>query len=86
LTIHLVYRSYGGENRKRRPAYYSKWLTLNSFLRAAERLPDADLIFLNDGPIPERRLQAMHTAGRVVSLGDTPSGMRASYLHALHLP
>ncbi|SDS94636.1 hypothetical protein [Microlunatus soli] len=86
MTIHLLYRSYGGENRKRRPDYYSKLLTLSSFIRAADRLPLADVIFVNDGPIPADRLELMRSAGRVISLGDVPSGMRASYRFALHLP
>ena len=86
MTIHLVYRSYGGENKKRRPAYYSKWLTLSSFVRAAERLPGADVVFANDGPIPTHRLDLMSGAGRVLSMGETPAGLRASYLYALHLP
>ena len=86
MTIHLVYRSYGGENNKRRPGYYSKLLTLNSFLRAAERVPEADLVFINDGPIPADRLGLMTGAGRVVSMGDTAAGMRASYLFGLRFP
>lgn len=86
MTLHLVYRSYGGENTKRRPPFYSKLLTLLSFIRAAERLPDADLVFVNDGPIPEDRLRLMTAAGSVISLGDTAAGMRASYVFALDLP
>lgn len=86
MTIHLVYRSYGGENHKHRPAYYSKRLTLSSFLRAAERLPQADIVFVNDGPIPDDRLALMAGSGRVLSIGAQPSGMRASYTYALGLP
>lgn len=86
MTIHLLYRSYGGENKKRRPDYYSKLLTLSSFVRAAERLPDVDVIFVNDGPIPADRLELMQASGRVISMGDEPAGMRASYLFALYLP
>ena len=86
MTLHLVYRSYGGENTKRRPPYYSKLLTLLSFIRAAERVPDADVVFVNDGPIPEDRLHLMTGAGSVISMGDTAAGMRASYVFALDLP
>lgn len=86
MTIHLVYRSYGGENFKDRPAYYSKWLTLLSFVRAVERVAEADVVFVNDGPIPADRLAVMSRAGRVISVGDVPSGMRASYVFALGLP
>jgi hypothetical protein len=86
MTLHLVYRSYGGENIKRRPTYYSKLLTLLSFIRAAERVPDAEVLFVNDGPIPEDRLRLMAAAGTIVSMGDAPAGMRASYVFALNLP
>lgn len=86
MTIHLVYRAYGGENNKRRPSYYSKLLTLNSFVRAAQRVPEVDVVYLNDGPIPAERLAVMESSGRVVSLGDTAGGMRASYLSGLRFP
>ena len=86
MTLHLVYRSYGGENTKRRPPYYSKLLTLRSFIRASERVPDADVVFVNDGPVPEDRLGLMMAAGRLISMGDAPAGMRASYVFALDLP
>lgn len=90
MTLHLIYRSYGGENTKHRPPYYSKWLTLCSFVRAVEELArqraEPDVIFVNDGPIPGPRLELMHASGRVLSMGDTPAGMRASYRYAVHLP
>jgi hypothetical protein len=81
----LVYRSYGGENRKHRPDYYSKLLTLISFVRAAARLPEADIIFLNDGPVPTDRLAIMERFGQVIQLADAPQGLRASYRAALLL-
>ncbi|MBA8793252.1 hypothetical protein FHX74_000846 [Friedmanniella endophytica] len=86
MRLRLLHRSYGGENRKNRPAYYSKLLCLASFIRAAEQVPDAEVLFLNDGPIPADRLRLMERAGEVVSLGDQPGGMRASYRFALDLP
>lgn len=85
MTIHLVYRSFGGENAKSRPAHYSKWVTLLSFVRAAERTPETDVVFLNVGPIPEPRRELMKRVGRILSAGSTPSGMRASYTFALGL-
>ena len=85
MTQRLVYRSYGGENRKRRPHYYSKLLTLTSFVRAAARLPGADITFVNDGPVPADRLAVMERFGRVVQLADEPQGMRASYRAGLLL-
>lgn len=85
MTQRLVYRSYGGENRKHRPDYYSKVLTLTSFVRAASRLPQPDILFLNDGPVPAERLAIMERFGRVVQLADEPQGLRASYRAALLL-
>ena len=67
--LHVVYRSHGGENRKARPDYYSKRLALTSFLRALEAVPGrADVLFLNDGPIPAERLALMRPAGEVVAV------------------
>lgn len=86
MRLHLVYRSYGGENLKHRPAYYSKLLTLTSFVRAAAAVPDADVVFVNDGPIPAERQRVMADRGRIVSMGDSAQGLRASYRFALDLP
>jgi hypothetical protein len=85
MTQRLIYRSYGGENHKRRPHYYSKLLTLTSFVRAASRLPQPDITFFNDGPVPPDRLAIMERFGRVVQLAETAQGMRASYRAALLL-
>ena len=87
MTHRLVYRSYGGENRKQRPDYYSKVLTLTSFVRAAARLPAADIIFLNDGPVPGDRLAIMERFGRVIQLADDaagPAGQLSGSSAALH--
>lgn len=85
MRLRLIYRCYGGENRKNRPEYYSKALALASFLRAAAQV-DADLVFLNDGPIPEPMLGLMRASGGlIVQMPDGPQGMRASYRRALQL-
>lgn len=84
--LHLVLRSYGGDNQKRRPPYYSKLLALTSFLRAAARVPDADVIFLNDGPVPPAHLRLMAASGTVVQIPGGPVGMRRSYWRAIRLP
>jgi hypothetical protein len=83
VSLHLVYRSYGGENKKNRPAYYSKLLAVASFLRAAEGV-EAEIVFINDGPLPQERLQLMVSYGEVVTLGGV--GMRRSYRYALQEP
>lgn len=85
MKLHLIYRSYGGENMKSRPGIYSKTLTLTSFVRAAAAVPEAEVLFINDGPIPTGRLAIMERFGTVQSLGDTAQGMRYSYRHALEM-
>ncbi len=82
MALRLVYRSYGGENAKGRPPYYSKLLALVSAIRAVERT-DAEIVFVNDGPIPADRAALMAKAGEVVELPSV--GMRGSYLAALRL-
>ena len=79
----VIYRSYGKENNKGRPSYYSKPLALLSFLRAAEQVPSARLLFVNDGPMPENRLALMRAAGEVQTLDSV--GMRRSYLSGLKM-
>ncbi len=82
--LHVVMRSYGGENMKDRPAYYSKLTCLASVVRAAQALtPAAELIFVNDGPIPDDREAMMRSAGEVVRLA--AGSNRASYRAAVQL-
>ena len=84
-TVRPIYRSYGGENLKGRPAYYSKALCLASFLQAVEHA-SVRPVFLNDGPIDSDLVALMTRHGDVVQLGDRPLGMRASYRAALEHP
>jgi hypothetical protein len=83
--LHVVYRSYGRSNAKDRPPFFSKLLALASLVRSAEeaRQP-VDLIFLNDGPIPEDLLALMEAVGEVVSRSRL--GLRRSYQAGLALP
>jgi hypothetical protein len=83
--LHIVYRSHGSENRKRRPPYYSKLLALASLVQAAEDAGQpVEIVFLNDGPIPGDRLAVMASAGEVV--GRSGLGLRGSLNAALALP
>lgn len=83
--LHVIYRSYGGENTKGRPEYYSKRLCLASFVRAAAQIPsDLEIIYLNDGPIPEDCLELMRGTGEILT-GDH-MGLRLSMKTALALP
>lgn len=76
--LRIYYRSHGAENAKARPDYYSKHLALTSLLRAAAAVhPRPELVFVNDGPLPEDRLALMRTNGRIVSI--TEGGNRGSY-------
>lgn len=85
-THHLVYRSYGGENLKNRPDFYTKALTLASFVHAASKLQDADIVFVNNGPVPSDRLALMEAYGRVVQIDEGPVGLLDSYRFSLGLP
>ncbi|QJY47048.1 hypothetical protein [Pseudonocardia broussonetiae] len=65
--LRVLHRSYGGDNAKPRPEYYSKLLALAALLRAADALDVApELVFINDGPMPDERLRVMERFGEVV--------------------
>jgi hypothetical protein len=84
MKLLAIYRSYGGENRKSRPAYYSKLLALASFVRAVDQLESPfDITFLNDGPVANDAYRLMQAVGRVVPFDRL--GCRGSYAKALTL-
>jgi hypothetical protein len=83
MTLRVVHRAYGGENAKGRPPWYSKSLALHSLVRAAENA-DCEIVFLNNGPIPEHLLTVMRSAGEIVELPGV--SMKASFHTALRLP
>jgi hypothetical protein len=84
MKLHVIYRSYGGENRKSRPAYYSKLLALASFVRAVDQLESpVGLTFLNDGPVANDAYRLMQAVGRVVVFDRL--GQRGSRAKALAL-
>jgi hypothetical protein len=85
-VLHIVYRSYGGENMKGRPEYYSKLIALLSLVRSFQQVGNcrAEIIFINDGPIPGDRLRVMEGAGEVLSRSGL--GLRGSLREALSLP
>ncbi|WP_419758718.1 hypothetical protein [Acidisoma sp.] len=84
--LHIISRSYAGENKKGRPDYYSKRLSLISLIQAFQQLKPgtAELIFMNDGPIPDNRLELMKASGEVVMRSRL--GMRGSLKAILELP
>jgi hypothetical protein len=84
VKLHAIYRSYGGENRKSRPAYFNKLLALASFVRAVDQLESpVVLTFLNDGPVANDAYSLMEAMGRVVPFNRL--GCRGSYARALTL-
>lgn len=84
MTTHLIYRSYGGENSKSRPGWFSKLLCAASFARAAEQA-DVRVHWLDDGPVPADRMRLFEEFGDVQTIAGGPVGMRRSYVTALRL-
>lgn len=84
--LHIIYRTYGGENKKGRPPYYSKILSLMSFLQAVERVDtkDIEVIYVIDGDMPPDRLQAMRASGELLRY--TALGLQGSMKTAFSLP
>ena len=88
MRLHVVYRSTGGENPKARPAYYSKLGSLRSLLRnvGTQREARGELAFLDDGPVPDDRLEAiMASAGTVVETA-APRAAGRLYRRAIEEP
>jgi hypothetical protein len=85
VKCHFVYRSTGKENRKKRPAYYSKAVALASFLAAVDALPvSGDIVFVNDAPIPAALEDVMRQHGLVINVPGLT--MLTSYQRALAVP
>jgi hypothetical protein len=82
MRIHVVYRSTGRENMKARPPFYSKLLSLLSFVRALEACERVDAVFLNDGAIPGERLELMTSAGEVASVTEPSPRFRQVLSHS----
>jgi hypothetical protein len=83
-VLHAIYRSTGKVNTKPRPEGFSKRQSLESFLGAWESSPDSgELLFLNDGPVPDAQLELMEAAGRVVIRA--ASDAMGAYVGALEL-
>jgi hypothetical protein len=84
VQLHVIYRSTDRENRKARPAAFSKHTALLSFLRAREACAEAgDLVFLNNGSIAADRLALMEATGTVKTLDDLQ--LHESYWAALRV-
>lgn len=84
MAVHLIYRSYGGDNRKSRPEWFSKHLAAASFARAAETA-GLSVHWLNDGPVPEALSALFRQFGDIQTIAGGPVGMRGSYVTALRL-
>ena len=84
--LHIIYRSYDGENNKDRPAFYSKVVALASCIRAFEGLKagTAEIIYLNDGPIRAEQIRLMERSGEILACSGL--GMKGSMRRALAIP
>jgi hypothetical protein len=70
---------------KGRPDFYDKRLALGSMIRSFKALTTpAELIYLNDGPIPSDRMSVMRQSGEVITRAEM--GNRGSISTALRLP
>ena len=93
MKLHVIYRSTGRENMKRRPSYFSKLTCLASFLRAVSGVEATDMIFLNDGEMPSDRERVMEAVGEIVPVSHPPGidprrgryGLYGSYVNAIQL-
>ncbi len=81
--VRVIYRSYGGENNKERPTYFSKALALRSLLRAVE-VAGCEVIFLNDGPVSDEIAGLMRGRGEIITLPGV--GLFPSLMAAMRLP
>lgn len=82
--LRIIYRSHGGENAKSRPSYYSKVLGLASVVRAVrESGVSPQVVYWNDGPIPDDRRELMQASGQVVQI--SAGSNRRSYRSALRM-
>jgi hypothetical protein len=69
MKVYFIYRSTAKENKKLRPAFYSKQLALCSFLRAIENMQQrSDIIFINDAPISAKLESIMELNGEIVNI------------------
>lgn len=85
MTLRVVYRIYGGENRKGRPGYYSKQTSFASLLRAAA-YAQAPVVVLADGPLPEDIRSMAQRHATVLHLVGGPVGMRKSFTAGFAVP
>jgi len=71
MKLHIIYRSVGPDGKNHiRPKYFNKTVGLKSFLRAVNyvRSEIGDIIFMNDGEMPDDRVEIMESAGNVIPL------------------
>lgn len=85
----ILYRSTGDEKKEGRPVFFAKLLCLHSLLQSVQYVqPPANIVFINDGHMPNDRLWIMQSHGKIVSLegiGNSQS-YRVALDMALQLP
>lgn len=79
MTLHVLYRTHAGENRKPRPQGYSKATCLRSLLASLDNMrSEFTFTVISDGPVPPELLPLLrpefHT--RVISAGRASVSMR----------
>ena len=85
MKLHAIYRAVAGDNDKPRPPWYSKRLTLMSFLRAWEACPArGELVFLAGDGVGEELLGPVRAAGGVIE--PLPAPTHRSVERALAVP
>ena len=84
MTLHVIYRTTGGENAKPRPEAYSKTGALRSFLSSLDLVSVVgDVVFVVDGPMTRGELDRLHSLGEVIRLPGV--GNASSYRHVLRI-
>lgn len=87
--LRIFMRSHGAENAKNRPDFYDKSACLASLVRAAEAVqPAAELVFVNDGPLPTDRERLMALTGEPLQfeLGSNRASYRTTVALAAGIP
>lgn len=87
----MPYTAHAGENRAKRPPWYSRGLCLRSFLQAfalLKRYVNSRLLVIHDGPVAENRAWAEVLFSEILPGGIVEmekGGNSQSFLNAVHL-
>lgn len=79
--LHIFYRACSLENKRPRPAFYSKALCLESCLRAFRKVPEASFLLIHDGPVGQDLRTLVEPWGSIIELPNV--GEARSFIFAL---